>query len=120
MAHDPDTYPCCGCGILTAQDDPAWGTVTLCAYCDPDEADAARCVVCGEPADYCQGHGPTGDPYGWQILAAHDDGDHERCHPAGCDAKRDALAVDALAILTADRCTVHGIARCTICHVVTR
>ena len=83
MAHDPDRFPCCGCGILTAQDDPAWGTVTLCATCDPD-ATAERCIACAEPADYCLGHGPIGDAYGWSILTAHDDGDHERCHPAAC------------------------------------
>ena len=47
--------------------------------------DYARCVVCGDPVDYCHGHGPTGDPYGWAIVSAHDDGDHTRCHPAGCD-----------------------------------
>jgi hypothetical protein len=46
----------------------------------------SRCPVCGDVIDYCQGHGPIGDPVGARILAAHDDGDHDRCHPdAGCD-----------------------------------
>lgn len=38
-----------------------------------------RCPACGEPIDYCQGHGQIGDPVGLAILVAHDDGDHERC-----------------------------------------
>ncbi|QAU07324.1 hypothetical protein SEA_NOSILAM_83 [Gordonia phage NosilaM] len=44
-----------------------------------------RCVACGEPIDYCQGHGEIGDPVGAAILDAHDDGDHNNCHPLGCD-----------------------------------
>ena len=43
------------------------------------------CPACGAPIDYCTGHGEIGDPRGASILAAHDDGDHKRCHPAGCD-----------------------------------
>lgn len=27
-----------------------------------------RCPACSEPIDYCQGHGPIGDPEGWAIL----------------------------------------------------
>ncbi|QAY17426.1 hypothetical protein SEA_IDYN_78 [Gordonia phage IDyn] len=55
-----------------------------------------RCVVCGEVIDYCQGHGAIGDPAGNAVLNAHDDGDHTRCHPAGCDdAQRAADAADA-------------------------
>lgn len=56
---------------------------------DSDDSDSgeyvAHCPACGEPIDYCQGHGEIGDPVGAAILAAHDDGDHSRCHPAGCD-----------------------------------
>jgi len=51
---------------------------------DGPTEDDARCIACGEFADYCQGHGAIGDPYGWAILAAHDDDDHTRCHPAAC------------------------------------
>jgi len=83
-------------------------------------APAPRCVACGELADICHGHGLFSGAYAGDIIAAHDDGQHERCHPAACDGAADALAAEALAILTADRCTVHGIARCTICHAVTR
>ncbi|WNM66122.1 hypothetical protein SEA_WHEEZY_82 [Gordonia phage Wheezy] len=50
-------------------------------YVETDE----RCVACGEPVDYCQGHGEIGDPVGRAILDAHDDGDHNNCHPLGCD-----------------------------------
>lgn len=50
-----------------------------------DGLDDERCVACGEPVDYCQGHGEIGDPVGRAILDAHDDGDHNNCHPLGCD-----------------------------------
>lgn len=45
----------------------------------------ARCPACGEPIDYCQGHGEIGDPVGARILVQHDDGDHSDCDPEGCD-----------------------------------
>lgn len=48
--------------------------------------DVERCPVCGDPADYCQGHGETGDPRGWRKMIAHDHGDHTECHSAGCEA----------------------------------
>ena len=60
----------------------------------------ARCPVCAEPIDYCQGHGEIGDPAGFAILVAHDGGDHSRCDPLGCDEavtealdERNALAL---------------------------
>lgn len=31
------------------------------------------CPVCGDPIDYCQGHGAIGDPEGYAILAAEDE-----------------------------------------------
>jgi hypothetical protein len=48
------------------------------------------CPACGDPIDYCQGHGEIGDPAGFAILAAHDDDDHSGCNPAGCDVAADA------------------------------
>lgn len=45
----------------------------------------SRCPVCGDPMDYCQGHGPTGDPVGHAIMVRHDIGDHVDCNPEGCD-----------------------------------
>jgi hypothetical protein len=45
----------------------------------------AHCPACGDPIDYCQGHGQIGDPEGNQILWQHDHGEHEDCHPAGCE-----------------------------------
>ena len=45
--------------------------------CDPDWI--ADCPACGEPADYCTGHGEIGDPKGAALLAAHDDNDHSMC-----------------------------------------
>lgn len=53
---------------------------------DEPTDDVERCHVCGEPNDYCQGHGETGDPRGWRIALAHDFGDHTECHAAGCEA----------------------------------
>lgn len=45
-----------------------------------------RCPACGEPIEYCSGHGPVGDPAGYAILLRHDRDEHDRCHPVGCDA----------------------------------
>jgi hypothetical protein len=44
-----------------------------------------RCPACGDPIDYCQGHGEIGDPIGASILADHDAGNHDRCHEQGCE-----------------------------------
>lgn len=50
-----------------------------------DEAAYSSCPACGSPMDYCQGHGPMGDPAGFDVLIAHDEGNHYGCHPDGCD-----------------------------------
>lgn len=42
----------------------------------------SRCPACGDPSDYCRGHGEIGDPEGSKILEQHDDGNHEDCHEA--------------------------------------
>ena len=47
----------------------------------------SRCPACGDPIDYCQGHGAIGDPRGWTILLEHDDDNHELCDPVGCDER---------------------------------
>jgi hypothetical protein len=47
-----------------------------------------RCPACGEPIDYCQGHGELGDPEGHAVLQQHDDDDHVDCHPIGCEFRR--------------------------------
>jgi hypothetical protein len=44
--------------------------------------DESRCPACGDPIDYCQGHGVIGDPGGAVVLAAHDNDNHAGCHPA--------------------------------------
>jgi len=51
--------------------------------CDPDLI--SRCPACGDAIDYCRGHGETGDPAGFAILAAHDNDIHTDCHPTGCE-----------------------------------
>ncbi len=46
------------------------------SYTDPDDLeylarwcyDGGICPACGDPADYCQGHGPSGDPDGYARL----------------------------------------------------
>ncbi len=54
-----------------------------------DMEDESRCPACGDPIDYCQGHGEIGDPAGARILAAHyDEDEHGECHPDGCDHAR--------------------------------
>jgi hypothetical protein len=50
-----------------------------------DDEGTSYCPACGDPIDYCQGHGPIGDPAGYRILWRHDNGDHRTCHPSGCD-----------------------------------
>lgn len=45
----------------------------------------SRCPACGDPIDFCQGHGAIGDPFGHTILEQHDDGDHSLCSPEGCE-----------------------------------
>lgn len=36
----------------------------------------SHCPACGDPIDYCQGHGPIADPRGWALLEAHDNDNH--------------------------------------------
>lgn len=46
---------------------------------DDEYEPVAVCPACGEPIDYCQGHGELGDPAGWAVLTMHDNGDHSHC-----------------------------------------
>jgi hypothetical protein len=44
----------------------------------------ARCCVCGDVIDYCQGHGE--DTRASLVWEEHDNDNHEYCHPdAGCN-----------------------------------
>lgn len=58
------------------------------AYVVHDE-DLSNCPACGQAIDYCPGHGPIGDPAGWAILHAHDEGIHLDCAP-GADCLADS------------------------------
>ncbi len=49
-----------------------------------------RCPHCGDPIDYCPGHGMISDPLGRQVLVDHEQGEHGRCHPMGCRYALDA------------------------------
>ena len=50
------------------------------------------CPACGDPIDYCRGHGEIGDPKGFAILEDHDAGEHSGCNPNGCDVIHDRAA----------------------------
>ncbi|MGZ6269516.1 MAG: hypothetical protein ACXWMU_02955 [Candidatus Limnocylindrales bacterium] len=48
------------------------------------------CPACDELLSHCQGrHGEVGREAGEAILAAHDAGEHSRCHPNGCQVAAD-------------------------------
>jgi len=51
----------------------------------PEDEVFERCPACGEPSDFCQGHGLIGDPVGRRVLEQHDAGDHTSCNPIGCE-----------------------------------
>lgn len=55
--------------------------------CDPYGPLAEACPACGDPIDYCQGHGEIGDPKGYAILQRHDSGDHSTCNIFNCERK---------------------------------
>lgn len=69
-----------------AKEVDAWYTE---AELDDEDRDdpGPRCVACGDPIEYCSGHGEIGDPVGFEILRAHDDGDHRRCDPVACEER---------------------------------
>jgi hypothetical protein len=48
--------------------------------------DTSVCPACGDPFDYCQGHGLIGDPDGAIVLAQHDQGIHTGC-VLGCGGR---------------------------------
>lgn len=54
-------------------------------------AEESRCPACGALIDYCLGHGECGDPAGFAILEQHDVGQHDCCHPSGCEEAREAV-----------------------------
>lgn len=57
--------------------------------CDPEQdlidEIVSICPACGQPIDYCSGHGAIGDPAGAAVLEWHDAGNHSWCdRRAGC------------------------------------
>jgi hypothetical protein len=62
------------------QDEGVNHVAQYAAFADDDFA--PPCPACGNPMDYCIGHGVSGDALGWSILNRHDAGDHSGCHPA--------------------------------------
>lgn len=49
----------------------------------------ACCPACGDPIDYCQGHGESGDPKAFIIIERHDIGKHDTCHyNSDCKSER--------------------------------
>lgn len=67
----------------------------MCDACMIATESVSYCPACGDPIDYCQGHGQIGDPVGASILSAHDDGYHGRCNPAGCEDSAEMIAAVA-------------------------
>lgn len=66
---------------LEAQLSSEEDTNCYCPICEP-----SMCPACGDYIDYCQGHGPIGDPEGARIIEQHYEADqHQDCHPAGCE-----------------------------------
>lgn len=53
----------------------------------PDYDAISFCIICGDPIDYCWGHGESGNI----LLQAHDSEDHTHCHPNGCEEAFNAL-----------------------------
>lgn len=45
------------------------------------------CLICGDPIDYCLGHGAEGE----MLYEAHDSDDHSHCHPNGCEEAYGAI-----------------------------
>lgn len=64
-AGDGDLYDCPACEVIMAD------------KCEEFTAD--NCFVCGEPWQYCSGHGEIGDPEGFRVVIAHNKGDHSGC-----------------------------------------
>jgi hypothetical protein len=42
------------------------------------------CPACGNPSDYCPGHGEMGDPNGYVILEMHETDNHSSCLFGDC------------------------------------
>lgn len=77
-----------GWGIVGWDGSSNYEEHTACDHCGRvlvEGEPVASCPACGQPIDYCQGHGEIGDPEGALILAAHDEGNHQWCHADGCD-----------------------------------
>ena len=68
----------------TRKQDGRW-LVTPAFPLEEEEEEVSRCPACGDPIDYCQGHGKIGDRAGRNILMAHDEGEHTGCHRDGCE-----------------------------------
>lgn len=66
-----------------AEEEPSWD--------ETDDEEPASCPACGEYIDFCMGHGPIGDPVGFDVLDRHDNDDHSRCHVNGCDVAAEEL-----------------------------
>lgn len=64
------------CDICYSWDDSLTPDDMVCESCH----EFAICPACGNPIDYCQGHGPMGDSQNYAILQLHDDDIHHMCH----------------------------------------
>lgn len=55
---------------------------------DLEDYSEPLCPACGQPIDYCQGHGRIGDPVGYHIMLRHEYADHTQCHELA-DCRKD-------------------------------
>lgn len=126
--HDTAPCPPGTTGFPHAEQEATCGTCgrTWCARCTPtpasrcpyeaeheepshgetDDEEPASCPACGEYIDFCMGHGPIGDPVGFDILDRHDNDDHSRCHVNGCDVAADELGPIGLEVHPMDGFTL--------------
>ena len=62
------------------------------------------CPACGDPIDYCQGHGRIGDPIGYAIVTDHHENDrHDKCAPVACPVARDRLTESEARVMDGNR-----------------
>ena len=95
------TTRCARCGYDTGEWYGDYVTADMATEDCPGEY--TRCPACGDPIDYCQGHGETGDPAGYATLAQHDAGNHNDCADA-CEERiaNEELAKEAEALIDDD------------------
>ena len=69
----------------------SYGGETVRLIGNTDWTPVPYCPACGDPIDYCQGHGELTDPWGRRIVDRHYEDDlHDECNPYGCEVAAEA------------------------------